>query len=130
VAGVALQTAAHSGPVNVVGVVLAAISWLVFTADAAVMVWISPHPARWAREHRFDLLLLFATFPLWPFLLERLLVLELLPALTVLEAAKLAKLAKVSRVLRQRASGQQAGRVVAAVVLLAAAILAIVVLTG
>ena len=65
--------------------------------------------------------MLGATFPLWPLLAHRLLVLELLPALTLLEVAKLAKLAKVARAVRARGSGSGAARAVTGTVLLAAA---------
>jgi hypothetical protein len=125
--GVGLQVAAHHGPWHGVGVGLAALSWLVFGVDAAVMLSISPDRVRWARGHVFDLGLLVLTFPLWPLLGQRLLLLELLPALTVLEAAKLAKLLKVVRVLRRRPA-EGGARFVAAGVIGAAGLLAAAVL--
>lgn len=120
VAGVALQTAG-GGRLRVLGVTLSALAWLVFVLDAAVMLTVSPQPGRWARGHAFELAVLGATFPLWPLLAYRLLLLELLPALTLLEVAKLAKLAKVARSVRARGSGSGPARALTGAVLLAAA---------
>lgn len=118
VAGVALQTLA-GGLLKAIGVAFTTVSWLVFLLDAGVMLTLSPSPARWARGHAFELVVLVATFPLWPLLAYRLLLLELLPALTLLEVAKLAKLAKVARAVRAR-SGDGVARVVTSLVLAAA----------
>jgi hypothetical protein len=64
----------------------------------------------------------------WPLLLHRLLLLELLPALTVLEAAKLAKLVKVAYALRRQRGSSIGGRFAAAIVLIAAVAVAVFVL--
>jgi len=120
--GVALQTAAKHGPVHAVGLIAAILAWMVFVADAAVMLTVSPEPYRWARGHAFELVLLPLTCPLWPILVPRLLALELLPAFTVLEAAKFAKLAKVTYRLRR------SGRVARTVILIGALVVAVFVL--
>jgi hypothetical protein len=44
------------------------LSWSIFGVDTAVMLTISVEPGRWARGHRFELLLLVLTCPLWPVL--------------------------------------------------------------
>jgi hypothetical protein len=126
-AGVALQVGFHHGPWHGVGVGVASLSWLVFAADAVVMLTVSPDPVQWIRGHTFDLLLLLLTFPLWPLLIQRLLLLELLPAFTVLEVTKLAKLTKVIRALRHRPAGR-GSRIVAAVVVVATAVVGMTVL--
>lgn len=129
VVGVALQTLAGGGPLKLVGVVVAAGSWAVFVLDAAVMLTVSPEPRRWARGHWFELMVLVLTFPLWPVILHRLLLLELLPALTVLEAAKLAKLAKVVRAVRHSPSARAESRLAAAALVTAAAVVGVLVIT-
>ncbi len=115
IGGVALQLV-KTGPAHTIGVIAAGLSWLIFAADALVMLRVSPNPASWARGHLLDLSLLAVTFPLWPLLLHRLLVLELAPAFTLLEAAKLAKLVKAAGAVHLRARG----RFIAGVVLAAA----------
>lgn len=124
---VALQTIEKSGTVHVLGLVAAWLAWFGFAADATVMLSVSPQPGRWARGHIFELVLVGLTCPLWPVLLYRLLLLELLPALTVLEAAKLAKLIKVAYALRRHRDSPVAGRFAAAVLLVAAAGVALLV---
>lgn len=125
VVGVALQTLAGTGPVRILGGLLVAGSWLAFLVDVMVMLAVSPQPARWARGHAFELVLVVTTFPLWPLLAVQLLLLELLPALTVLESAKLAKLAKVARAVGR--DGVGAGRTLAVAILAAAAATALLV---
>jgi hypothetical protein len=115
ITGVALQLV-KAEPLHAIGLVVAGLSWLIFAADAAVMLSVSPDAAAWARGHRLDLALLAVTFPLWPVLLHDLLLLELTPALTLFEAAKLAKLAKAAGAVHIRARD----RMVAVVVLGAA----------
>ena len=126
VAGVALQVLAGSGTPKLVGVLLVTASWLAFLVDVVVMLAVSPQPARWARGHAFELVVVFTTFPLWPLVAGQLLLLELLPALTVLESSKLAKLAKVARAVRRGRSGR--GGPLAALILLAAAATGLLVL--
>ena len=126
VAGVALQVLAGSGTPKLVGTLLVAASWLAFLVDVVVMLAVSPQPARWARGHALELVVVFATFPLWPLVAGQLLLLELLPALTVLESSKLAKLAKVARAVRRGRSGR--GGPLAALILLAAAATGLLVL--
>lgn len=104
------------------------LAWLGFTADATVMLSVSPRPGQWARGHLFDLALVILTCPIWPILLHRLLLLELTPALTVLEAAKLAKLVKVAYALRRHQGSPSRGRITAAILLIAAAVVAALVL--
>ena len=128
VAGVALQALADSGPVRLLGALLVAVSWLAFLVDVLVMLAVSPQPARWARGHALELVLVVTTFPLWPLLAGQLLLLELLPALTVLETTKLAKLAKVARAVGR--GGPGAGRPLAAVILSAAAGTALLLVLG
>ncbi len=123
--GVALQTVAKHGPAHIVGLVAVAATWLVFVADAVVMLSVATEPGRWARGHAFELVLLVVTCPLWPVLFYRLLLLELLPALTVLEAAKLAKLAKVTYALRRGRRDTASGRVARALIVLVAVALAV-----
>ena len=118
VTGVALQVLAGSGPVHLVGGLLVAASWLAFIVDVVVMLTVSPQPARWARGHALELVLVVTTFPLWPLLAGQLLLLDLLPALTVLESSKLAKLAKAARAVRRGRSGR--GEPLAALILLSA----------
>lgn len=125
VAGVALQTLAGAGPLRILGGSLVAGSWLAFLIDVLVMLAVSPQPARWARGHALELVLVVTTFLLWPLLAGQLLLLELLPALTVLESAKLAKLAKVARAVGRDGAG--ARRPLAAVILSAAAATALLV---
>jgi voltage-gated potassium channel len=124
IVGVALQTIARSGPLYVLGLVAAWLAWLGFAIDAGVMLSVSPQPGRWARGHAFELALVVLTCPVWPILLYRLLLLELLPALTVLEAAKLAKLVKVAYALRRHRGAPGRGRIAAAIVLVAAVVVA------
>ncbi len=128
IVGVALQTVAKDGVVHVLGLVGAWAAWLGFAVDASVMLSVSPHPRRWARGHVFELLLVVLTCPLWPILLYRLLLLELLPALTVLEAAKLAKLVKAAYALRRHHGRPGRGRVAATLLVVAALVVAIFVL--
>jgi voltage-gated potassium channel len=128
IVGVALQTAEESGPVHILGLVAAWVAWLGFALDATVMLSVSPQPGRWARGHAFELALVVLTCPVWPLLLYRLLLLELLPALTVLEAAKLAKLVKVAYALRRHRDSGAGGRSAAAVLLVAAVGVAVFVL--
>lgn len=128
VLGVALQTGAATGPVHTIGLVAAWLAWFAFAADAVVMLSVSPDPRRWARGHAFDLALMVLTCPLWPILLHRLLLLELLPALTVLEAAKLAKLVKVAYALRRHRGSPSYGWFIGAIVLVAAAAVGVAVL--
>jgi hypothetical protein len=122
IVGVALQVWAHHGPLHVAGLTLTSASWLIFGLDTAVMVRVSVDPWRWARGHRFELVLLVLTCPLWPVLFYRLLVLELLPALTVLEAAKLAKLVKAVYALKPGPSTPTRGEWWLAGLVLAAAL--------
>jgi hypothetical protein len=120
IVGVALQTASKHGPIHLVGLIAVTVTWLIFVVDAAVMLTISPQPAKWARGHAFELVLLVLTFPLWPLLLNRLVLLELLPAFAVFEVAKLAKLAKVTFALRRDRRRSPTGRVARAGVIAAA----------
>ena len=129
IVAVALQSFAKTGPLHIIGVVLAIAAWLVFVLDAAVMLTLVDRRAQWARSHWFDLLLLVLTCPFLIQLAGRALLLELLPAFTVLEAAKLAKLAKIIRLMRHRGSGRAGGTAIAALVVAGALIVGVLVLT-
>lgn len=127
VLGVALQSLHPSDAAHLLGFGLSTVSWLVFAADAVVMLAVTPQPAQWAWSHGFELIVLVVACPLWPVLFHDLLVLQLSPALTVLEATKLAKLVKVARAVRHRGSGQVGGRLVAGIILVAALVVAVLV---
>ncbi len=102
VTGVALQVAHFSRATDIIGFVTASAGWVIFAANAIVMVRVSDRRWKWIWSHTFELIVVVVAFPAWPLVVAHLTVLELVPAVTVLEAAKLAKLAEALRVVRRR----------------------------
>lgn len=117
VLGVALQLA--SAGWHTAGLALSWVAWSAFAAEAVVMPVLSPAPGRWVRGHWLDLLITVVACPVWPLVLYKMLLAELVPALTVLDAVKLAKLVKSVRVVRTRLGSRAA---VTTMLLIAAAL--------
>jgi voltage-gated potassium channel len=67
------------------------IIWLVFAAEAAVMLALSPTRGRWAREHKLELAVVILTPPILPAGLQSLRVLRLLRLLRLAAAVKLSR---------------------------------------
>ncbi|HEY2637293.1 MAG TPA: hypothetical protein VGI54_07900 [Solirubrobacteraceae bacterium] len=118
------------GPAKDVGYALAWVVWIVFAAEAAIMLTVTPERGAWARHHWLELAVLVVAWPLWAKAAHDLLELELLPVVTLLQAAKLAKLAKAVRVLRRRAPQTAATGAAALVLLVAVAVAVRVLATG
>jgi hypothetical protein len=76
--------------------------WLVFLAEATIMLRVSPSAAAWARTHKLELTVLVLAFPLWPLLATKLYYLELAPALEIGKLVKVAKVVKAVRIVRRR----------------------------
>lgn len=86
------------GAVAVVAVTLAWAIWLVFVAEAVIMLAVVRDRRAWARGHWFGLAIVAATFPLLTHVLEGLLAaraLSSLQAVRVLQVLYLAKAAKL-----------------------------------
>lgn len=65
--------------------------WLLFAAEAAVMLALSPARGRWAREHKLELAVVILTPPVLPPGLQSLRVLRLLRLLRLAAAVKLSR---------------------------------------
>jgi len=103
---VLLYFSSLEGWLAVVAVTLAWGIWLVFLAEAVIMLTVVRDRGAWARGHVFGLAILLATFPLLTSLLEGLLAARALSSvqgvrlLQVLYLAKAAKLLKSALILR------------------------------
>lgn len=108
---VLLYFSSLSGGVAVVAITLAWTIWLVFLAEAVIMLCVVRDRRGWARGHVFGLLILLATFPLLTSILEGLLAARALSSLQaarmlqVLYLAKAAKLLKSAMILRATGAG-------------------------
>lgn len=82
--------------------------WLLFVAEAAIMLTVSRDKLGWASGHRFELVIVVVASPLLPLALAAAPALRLLvvakafKALKVVKVAKLGKLGKSIRLLRRR----------------------------
>ena len=104
---VLLYFSSLEGGVAILAVSLAWLIWLVFMAEAVIMLRVVRDRRAWARGHLFGLVVLIATFPLLTNILEGLLAARALSSiqgmrvLQVLYLAKAAKLIKSAMILRQ-----------------------------
>lgn len=104
---VLLYFSALEGWVAVLAVSMAWGIWLVFLAEAVIMLSVVRRKRAWARGHLFGLVILLATFPLLTNILEGLLAARALSTLQgarmlqVLYLAKAAKLLKSALILRR-----------------------------
>ena len=107
---VLLYFSALEGWVAVLAVAMAWGIWLVFLAEAVIMLSVVRRKRAWARGHLFGLVILLATFPLLTNILEGLLAARALSTLQgarmlqVLYLAKAAKLLKSALILRRTGS--------------------------
>lgn len=108
---VLLYFSSLEGWVAILAVSLAWGIWLVFLAEAVIMLSVVRDRGAWARGHLFGLTILIATFPLLTSILEGLLAARALSGvqaariLQVLYLAKAAKLIKSAMILRGGGSG-------------------------
>lgn len=108
---VLLYFSALEGWVAVLAVSLAWGIWLVFLAEAVIMLSVVRDRGAWARGHVFGIVILLATFPLLTSILEGLLAARALSSLQgarllqVLYLAKAAKLIKSAMILRASGRG-------------------------
>ena len=65
--------------------------WLVFLAEAVVMLWVVPNRTRWLREHPIEIAIVVLTPPLLPASLQAARVLRLLRLLPLLKIVPLAR---------------------------------------
>ncbi len=100
--------------------------WLVFLAEAVIMLWVVADRRAWVRGHLFGLAILLATFPLLTSILEGLLAARALSSvqglrvLQVLYLAKAAKLIKSAMILRASGAAPRNPAVITAAALIAA----------
>ena len=87
------------GPVHTAGFALSSACWLVFVAEVAIMLTVSPTPRRWASGHRFEIAVCIIAFPGWQLVASALIAGAFLPAF---EAIKFIKIAKSLRVIRRK----------------------------
>jgi hypothetical protein len=103
---VLLYFSSLEGWVAVLAVSMAWAIWLVFLAEAVIMLSVVQAKGAWARGHLFGIIILLATFPLLTNILEGLLAARALSSLQgmrllqVLYLAKAAKLIKSAMILR------------------------------
>lgn len=96
------------GPMELVAVGLSWLIWLVFLAEAAIMLTVVADRRGWIRHHLFGLAIVVATFPLLTHILEGLLAARALSTLAgarvlqVLYLAKAAKILKSMQILHRR----------------------------
>ena len=94
------------GAIAIVAVALAWLIWLVFVAEAAIMISVARDRRAWIRGHLFGLAIVLATFPALTQILEGLLAARALSSLQgarvlqVLYLAKAGKLIKSAVILR------------------------------
>lgn len=123
---VLLYFSSLEGGVAVLAVSLAWGIWLVFLAEAAIMLGVVRDRRAWARGHLFGLVILLATFPLLTSILEGLLAARALSSvqglrvLQVLYLAKAAKLIKSGMILRTSGAAPRHPAVLTAAALLGA----------
>lgn len=109
---VALYVVAKGGWVAAVAVVLSWAVWLVFAAEAAIMLWVTRDKLAWAKGHWLGLLIVAASFPLLVELAKGLLAARAVNTvfaarlLQVLYLVKLAKVAKSIWVLHHHLDGR------------------------
>jgi hypothetical protein len=109
---VGLYVVAKDGPLAVAAVVLSWLVWLVFAAEAAIMLTKSRDKIAWAKGHWLSLLIVAASFPLLIELAKGLLAARAANTvlatrvLQVLYFVKLAKLAKSIWLLHNRLDGR------------------------
>ena len=126
---VLLYFSSLTGWVAVVAVTLAWSIWVVFLAEAVIMLSVVADRGAWARGHLFGLVILVATFPLLTSILEGLLAARALSSvqglrlLQVLYLAKAAKLIKSAMILRRSGQAPRHPALLTAAALVAAAAL-------
>ena len=126
---VLLYFSSLEGWVAVLAVTLAWSIWLVFLAEAVIMLSVARERVAWARGHLFGIVILLATFPLLTNILEGLLAARALSGvqglriLQVLYLAKAAKLIKSAMILRQSGAAPRHPALITAAALLAASAL-------
>ena len=126
---VLLYFSSLEGWVAVLAVTLAWSIWLVFLAEAVIMLRVVRRKGAWARGHLFGLVILLATFPLLTNILEGLLAARALSGvqglriLQVLYLAKAAKLIKSAMILRHSGAAPRHPALITTAALLAAAAL-------
>jgi hypothetical protein len=123
---VLLYFSSLDGRLAVLAVTLAWGIWLVFLAEAAIMLSVVRDRRAWARGHFFGLAILVATFPLLTSILEGLLAARALSSvqglrvLQVLYLAKAAKLIKSAMILRHSGAAPRHPALITAAALLGA----------
>lgn len=124
---VLLYFSSLTGWTAVLAVTLAWGIWLVFLAEAAIMLTVVRQRGAWARGHVFGLAILVATFPLLTSILEGLLAARALSGLQgarmlqVLYLAKAAKLIKSAMILRRSGAAPQSPALLSVAALVGAA---------
>lgn len=123
---VLLYFSSLEGWLAVLAAALAWAIWLVFLAEAAIMLAVVRDRGAWARGHVFGLAILVATFPLLTSILEGLLAARALSSvqglrvLQVLYLAKAAKLLKSATILRRSGAAPRHPALVTTAALIAA----------
>jgi hypothetical protein len=107
---VLLYFSALEGWPAVLAVTLAWGIWLVFLAEAAIMLTVASDRAAWARGHLFGLAILLATFPLLTSILEGLLAARALSSLQGARVLQVLYLAKAAKLLKSAMIVRQSGR--------------------
>ncbi len=126
---VLLYFSSLEGWVALVALSLAWTIWLVFMAEAVIMLSVVRERRAWARGHLFGLVILLVTFPLLTSILEGLLAARALSSvqglrvLQVLYLAKAAKLIKSAMILRSSGAAPRHPALITAAALLGAAAL-------
>ena len=126
---VLLYFSSLEGWVAVLAVTLAWTIWLVFVAEAVIMLSVVADRRAWARGHLFGIAIVLATFPLLTHILEGLLAaralssLQGLRMLQVLYLAKAAKLIKSAMILRRSGAAPRHPALLSAAAIVGAAAL-------
>ncbi len=118
----ALSLARPHGTLHEVEAIGHWVVWLLFFAEAAIMLTVSQDRLGWASGHRFELLIVVVSSPFLPLALAaapalRLLVVaKLFKALKIVKLAKLGKLGKAIKLLRRKLRLSPTGELVLAAV--------------
>jgi hypothetical protein len=111
---VGLYVVADGGWMAATAIVLSWAVWLVFAAEAAIMLWVTRDKLAWARGHWLSLVIVAASFPLLVELAKGLLAARAVNtafAVRLLQALYFVKLAKVAKsiwVLHHKLDGRRA----------------------
>jgi hypothetical protein len=121
---VLLYFSSLEGAVAVVALTMAWGIWMVFLAEAVIMLSVVRERRAWLRGHVFGIAILLATFPLLTSILEGLLAARALSSLQATRVLQVLYLAKAAKLLKSALILRQSGRAPANPALLTAAALA------